>query len=1098
MNLIKKILQTTLVVLGVLFFAHSASASAIINSGGKSLCKTFADSSIGYPQQGGVPFDDWQYTNASAGDVVSIVGYAANNGNSSASVNYSISYQNTQPTTNHSFVVTVNGQSRTVYATTQQSVVLQLDEVQTITRVNSGYQLVNGSWQPVYPFSHATASGLPTSLNQTVPGGNFSFNCTGGYGNFTPSPNPNGFDFEKAVIWYYQVLQVQQTSSASLSISSSNYTLGSGVTPTLTVSGTNLSSCTISPGSQLTNFGNFPGGTGSTNVSVVGLNAGNYTFTLNCSSNNGSNVTYSPQSVTLNVQNAAPVYNPSVLINNQSNGSTSVIIGQTASLSVTMQDVQANSCQQSYVSASGNNPWVAVSPGNLVHGQTGSANLTASVPSTSGIGTWRIKVQCNGLNNQSVVAYHNLNTSNGFGPANTSVDVQVNNSNGPVQLTSGSPATVTYAVTGPFSYCTTNWTANSNVTQATGSTYFPSVTAGGTYQIYCYNNNGGSPVASDSVTVNVTNSPTNNVPVITGFSCNPDPAESGETVQCTLTSSNAQTCTLYGGFSNSYTVPSSNTISFNVTQSSNGLPTIYAYCSNSNGNSATVPETIGLDNGNSNDDWEIITGSPDDVESDSVRMVGEVDGEDNVDTWFVYSATDTTPECGDTGSSSGVNDEYVNVSGLFDNGDDFTKLVNDLDNNATYYYRACGKRGSEERSGSVKRFVTGTSNVVGPIQVTRSAPVVTTLLPSAVGGTSAGFAGTYSSPSCPATMWFEYTTVPGNFNQRTDTANKGAASFGSHTASANNLLSGITYYVRAVAQNCVSTTYGNTVSFRTVGAQNLTPIDNSGTTRVVTQQVVQYVGGGGGGSEWLKLDIENNVDTVFVGQTLQYVVQYENLTNSVLEDAEILVLFPKDLRVVGTSRGQIVRNDNAVVVDLGTIDGREKDEFTVTVKVRSIAAGTTVLGQANAAFDIPQKDIDDPRPRVTASDLDDDIVGTGSGFGAAAFGSGPFGLGLIGWLLLLLILALIYLIARYAAMARNRQYPYYQPVYTQPMQPMQQVYSQPMYQQPQPIYTQPVYAQPVSAQPVAPVAPVVQQVAAPEPELPTEEYAYRPYRPESQ
>lgn len=502
------------------------------------------------------------------------------------------------------------------------------------------------------------------------------------------------------------------------------------------------------------------------------------------------------------------------------------------------------------------------------------------------------------------------------------------------------------------------------------------------------------------------------------------------------------------------------------------------------------------DDGGSNTanfDVNTLSISSSDYDSDSAEFSGEVLNANDVDTWFVYSDSDSSPECGDENGST--DDEFVSVSGLFDDNDTFTKTVTGLNDNTTYYFRACGEKNGDYATGSVKSFETDSdSNGGGNNDPTRNdvggsgAPIVTTMLPSAVGGTTANLLAQINANGCDTESWFEYTTIPGSFGQQTNSLDFGN-SYGSFRQTANDLLPGITYYVRAVAQNCVDTSRGNTISFRTVGATGTGGANNTNTNTTV----VQYVNGGNG-SDWLRLDINDNTDTAAVGQVLQYKVEWENLTTSTLNDGKISVVFPREIRLLSTTEGQIIASDNSIMVDLGDIKGREKGDFTVTTRVRSIAVGTRIVAQAIAAFDTPKSDA-----QVNAIDYDEDQITSGGLLGAAAFGAGPFGLGLIGWLLLLLIIALIYLIARYAAMARTRTaYPTYAPY--APHNPYyNQVPQQPMYA-PQPIYVQqPPMAAPAPA-PVmmqsAPVQSAPAELPVEAPAAPAEpEYVYKPYKP---
>ncbi len=97
---------------------------------------------------------------------------------------------------------------------------------------------------------------------------------------------------------------------------------------------------------------------------------------------------------------------------------------------------------------------------------------------------------------------------------------------------------------------------------------------------------------------------------------------------------------------------------------------------------------------------DVRTLSADDVTDDSAELVGEVTDGDNLEVWFAFDENDTTPSC----SSSS---QRESVSGRFDDGDEFTEEVNNLDEDERYYYRACVEdEDGDIVSGSVKNFTT--------------------------------------------------------------------------------------------------------------------------------------------------------------------------------------------------------------------------------------------------------------------------------------------------------------------------------------------------------------------------------------------------------
>ena len=107
------------------------------------------------------------------------------------------------------------------------------------------------------------------------------------------------------------------------------------------------------------------------------------------------------------------------------------------------------------------------------------------------------------------------------------------------------------------------------------------------------------------------------------------------------------------------------------------------------------------ENGNNNDDADVITNSASSVEEDEARLNGRVEGGDLRRVWFVISRSDSTPSC----STSSIR-ESIDRGG-HDEDDTFSADVRGLREDTTYYFRACGENQDyDDVSGSVKSFRT--------------------------------------------------------------------------------------------------------------------------------------------------------------------------------------------------------------------------------------------------------------------------------------------------------------------------------------------------------------------------------------------------------
>lgn len=98
-----------------------------------------------------------------------------------------------------------------------------------------------------------------------------------------------------------------------------------------------------------------------------------------------------------------------------------------------------------------------------------------------------------------------------------------------------------------------------------------------------------------------------------------------------------------------------------------------------------------------------------DEDEDSARLFGYVDEEEdgNVDTWFEWDDN--------SNSVANGNGTTLNVSGIYDQGDTFDVVLSGLDDNTTYYFRACGQdQNGNLDCGPVEQFTTDGNNGNGP------------------------------------------------------------------------------------------------------------------------------------------------------------------------------------------------------------------------------------------------------------------------------------------------------------------------------------------------------------------------------------------------
>ena len=160
-----------------------------------------------------------------------------------------------------------------------------------------------------------------------------------------------------------------------------------------------------------------------------------------------------------------------------------------------------------------------------------------------------------------------------------------------------------------------------------------------------------------------------------------------------------------------------------------------------------------------------------------------------------WSKTNNTPTLADSKTAG------TTASGSF------TSVMNNLEENTTYYVRAYATNSAGTGYGNVVTFTT-TVDLKLP-QLTTAAITNLTYNTATSGGTitSNGGAAITASGIC----WSKTNNTP----TLADSTKAGTTASGSFTSVMNNLEENTTYYVRAFATNSVGTGYGNVVTFTT-------------------------------------------------------------------------------------------------------------------------------------------------------------------------------------------------------------------------------------------------------------------------------------------
>lgn len=320
-----------------------------------------------------------------------------------------------------------------------------------------------------------------------------------------------------------------------------------------------------------------------------------------------------------------------------------------------------------------------------------------------------------------------------------------------------------------------------------------------------------------------------------------------------------------------------------------------------------------------------------------------------------------------------------------------TAYTNNLLPNTTYYFQAVAQNSYGTSRGTVLSFVTGGTTTAPITAITSVATNVT--------ATSARLNGVVTGPSnLPISTYFEYGTSPSLGTQT------GLQSVSTYTVTnyfdTISVVPNTTYYYRIVAISNGQTYPGATVSF------------TSGSNTVVTPPVVvtRVITGTGGGSSFVSLNITNQAQSYFPGDTINYVVTYQNISGVTLTNADLDVILPTGVTYRSSSQGVLTTN-NTVHIVLGTLLPNQPPS---TINIQAVTdinlkPANNFITTATLAFTTPGRATDSAIAYVLNS------IGSQSNnlAGLALFGAGFFPNSLLGWILLIGLLLVLILIARY-------------------------------------------------------------------------------------
>ncbi len=342
----------------------------------------------------------------------------------------------------------------------------------------------------------------------------------------------------------------------------------------------------------------------------------------------------------------------------------------------------------------------------------------------------------------------------------------------------------------------------------------------------------------------------------------------------------------------------------------------------------------------------------------------------------------------------------------------FCEVIRNLKEGTQYVYRAC----SEELCASSRYFTTAEQTIPTGIP-----PRVSTGVAYDIRAHSAKLPAKYISNAERAVVYFKYGRSR-FLNKRTKTYTIYGVQ-GEVVHPFTNLKADQYYCYQAVIETEYGKDEGAIRCFYTLTANGSGTVRTTRTTprtRVVTvvkdDQPEIDLNKLGIGLSLLQLDIDDMLDSVAKGQQVNYVVHWKNVSKLNLRDLELNVEIPREIQIMGSSRGIVDRDRNSIFYTIDRLDLGEEGSMTITGTVIDGNVGDALTANATIAFDNP---VNEAQENATDYDVDTFVlpvagvnIGAGSIFGLR-------NVTFLGWLTILLGLLIIFLIARWLYLERE-------------------------------------------------------------------------------
>ncbi len=400
-----------------------------------------------------------------------------------------------------------------------------------------------------------------------------------------------------------------------------------------------------------------------------------------------------------------------------------------------------------------------------------------------------------------------------------------------------------------------------------------------------------------------------------------------------------------------------------------------------------------------NNNVQVVTLTPGSVTQTTAEMCGDLreDGGSSQQTWIEFRTTNQNSYTSTPTSQRSEGDWCTRVSGLTPN--------------TTYLYRACTPHGCAP---------TRTLRTLGQNIPIGQAPIISTENPTNITSNSAYLSGLYITNAPSGTCWFNYGRTAA-LGKQTRTYNVGSG-YGTCSHNFTNLASGTQYCVQSVIRTQYGTDTGAIKCFNTPNVVSVGNPQPPVTITVVEEDETEIdLLGLGLGLSLIRLDIDNDEEVVTRGESVEYEIEWENISELDLEDLELEVTIPQEIQITDISRGRLDNDSNKIYLSIDELYGADYEDnrpgesgrMTVSGIVGRGTVGNLLTADAEIVYDNP---VNEAQENARDFDLDEYGVQV-AGVTASVFGL--TNITFLGWLVILLGLFIIFLVARWLYLERE-------------------------------------------------------------------------------